>query len=378
MARDPVAWFALVALASAAWFPVSSFWSAGTDVSIPAGMDGPASWVSRWWFRWDSPAAYQPWLPVACGWIAWARRNQIAAELRPDPENPERPRRVGDLFFHVPFLPSGLILLMVAHLSHVPTLAVAALQMLAWGVVQAGFGPAAFRAARLPLLLLLGMSFPPETLLGLLRDSPAVWLSQSVAGVANWSGIRCVLDGTFVQTSVGPVDLGASRCVVAAAVGAGVLSATLSLARNLGWHSVAARMLASSLLVFGLEWVRCLVSVWSRVGWAASYASIVGTTAWIWVVPAVVGITAAHDRIASRRSLAPDGSALPIGLLPGAVREPRPGRRGNPVSGWSERIAERLGWALGLPFRLFMDGTARTESWLEALERRSRGRGGDR
>jgi hypothetical protein len=374
---DPVVWFAMISLACAAWFPVSLFWSAGTSGPVPPGLDGPASWISRWWFRWDSPAVYQPWLPLACGWIAWARRSQIAAEMRPDPGNMERPRRVGDLFFHIPFLPAGLILLVAAHLAHVPTLAVAALQMLAWGVVQVGFGPAAFRAARLPLLLLLGMSFPPETVMGMLRDSPAGWMAQSVSGVANRLGLSCLLDGTFVQTSGGPVDLGASRCAVAAAVGGAVASTTWAIVRRLGWQAAAMRVLATALLVLSLEWVRCLAAVWSRVGSPAMHAVVVGTTAWIWVIPAVAGISAAHDGWLARLVVA--SAAAPVTAeVAGRSRGLRPGRRGKTVSRWSDWVAEQIGWVLGMPFRLFWAGTARTETWLRALERRLLGRGGGR
>ena len=375
---DPVVWFALASLACAAWFPVSLFWSSGTNGPIPPGLDGPASWISRWWFRWDSPAAYQPWLPVACGWIAWARRNQIAADLRPDPDDPERPRRVGDLFFHFPFLPSGLVLLVVAHLAHVPTLAVAALQMLAWGVVQFGFGPAAFRAARLPLLLVLGMSFPPETVLGMMRDLPAGWMAQTVSGIATRMGLSCLLDGTFVQTSRGPVDLGASRCAMAAAIGGAVASMTWAIVRHLGWQSAALRMLATALLVLSLEWVHCIAAVWSRVGSPALHSIVVGTTAWIWVIPAVAGVSAAHDGWLARRVVASAGSAPATEMVAGRSRGLRLGRRGRTVSGWSDRVAERIGWVLGMPFRWFLASAARTESWLRALERRLPGRGGGR
>ncbi len=296
--RDPLVLLAALSVVAAAWVPVTWFWSPATGPA-PAGLDGPASWIARWWFRSDSPACFQPFVPVAALGIAWVHRTRIARCVADATQsgNLTPPVRAG--WPALPILPLSLGVLTISHLTHVPSLAVAGLQGVLVGIVHRTWGTRVLRAARIPLFLLAVMTFPPETVWGMLRDIPAGWTAQSVVWTGNRLGLPWTADGSVVQTAAGVLDLGLKRCFAAVVASAGFWTLVLALARGVPVAKGLLGIGAAMGTVGALETTACVAAAILKSRYPSLSAAVVSTTAWVWFIPAVASGNAIFGR--SRR-----------------------------------------------------------------------------
>lgn len=299
---DPAMIVAVLSVVGAAWLPVSWFWRPEGGAPAPAGMDGPASWIAHWWFRPESPACFQPLVPLASLWVAWAHRSAVAREI----SAAQAPGRTAFSpwlqWWRLPFLPIGLILLAVSHLSHVPTFAVTALQFILWGLLQHAAGAKVLRAARIPMVLLFTMTFPPETVWGIVRDTPAGWTAQSVVAVGSRLGMAWSLDGVVVQTPAGAFDLGLRRCFSAAVVGTAFWTLVAGLAGRLSRGSMLAGIALATTAVGLLDLLCCVAALLLKPKLPWLSAALLSSTAWIWFIPSFgLGMTVFGRRFRATR-----------------------------------------------------------------------------
>ena len=124
----------------------------------------PLRWCWGSWLSFDSPLVFQPFLPFLAAWLIWERRGELQ-EISDEISlvfGADSPKRRGKLW---PVLLSCVILV-IAALAMVPSLAMLAFVGIVVGIVYYLYGPTILKALWQPLLLLVLMVPPPGIILG--------------------------------------------------------------------------------------------------------------------------------------------------------------------------------------------------------------------
>lgn len=162
-----------VAYLMAWWLPISLLWPLLRPGSLkPEGIDGPVSWLwKNHWGVTQSPLSFQGVIPIGVALLLYRDRAEAAATLaRPDKKTPY-------------LLIGGCLALAASHLIHLPSLAIAALILIAAGIVAQVYGLKMLKALRVPFLFWLFMIPPPESLAGVMLKIMGA-LSMQLAGIS--------------------------------------------------------------------------------------------------------------------------------------------------------------------------------------------------
>ena len=126
-------------------------------------VDGILRWCWDRWANSNSALAFQPLVPIGVGMLIWSRREQYAAQwasiTRKYPAN--HPRRRGNA---LPFV-AGCIALIFSYCVQVKGVAIAAQLLIAVGAIYWAYGFMMLRILALPLMFLLLMIPPPDSIL---------------------------------------------------------------------------------------------------------------------------------------------------------------------------------------------------------------------
>ncbi|HVK05968.1 MAG TPA: archaeosortase/exosortase family protein [Armatimonadaceae bacterium] len=173
----------------------------------------------RWWARWESAIIYQPFVPLGVAALAWADRKRLSVVWEETKYRYSERRRGGTVLLLV----LGCALLFGAHLVHVAAIAVAALILIAAGVVLRQYGGLVLRALSLPLLFFLTMLPPPSSLVSIAEKffqtggARAVASLMRGAATVNDKGVpRAVIGGS--QVDITPAINGLNVVLLLAAV----------------------------------------------------------------------------------------------------------------------------------------------------------------
>jgi exosortase len=121
----------------------------------------PLTWCWPQWGDGNHPQCFQLWMPLLTGLLIWSNRNRLThvwrrVQERNSPSFWERGNGV--------ILAAGCLLLLFAHLVQIKGVAVAALILIAVGVLYQVYGLRVLRSLWAPLLFLLLMIPPPDSL----------------------------------------------------------------------------------------------------------------------------------------------------------------------------------------------------------------------
>ena len=166
----------------------------------------PATWCASFWFDPLSPVSFQPLVPLAAFLLVWSRRvelGQIWTELRLM-YSEENSRRRG----HMGWAIIGCLMLLFAHLAHLPAVGVAGLILMAIGIVRKFFGSVVVRALAIPFFLLALMIPPPETLITLLGRVMSYGSTQAVGGILNAMGKGILIGATTLPLNGYTLEVG--------------------------------------------------------------------------------------------------------------------------------------------------------------------------
>jgi hypothetical protein len=140
----------------------------------------PAQWCWYQWTNTSQPLAFEPWIPLGAGLLAWSRRAQYAQQWRKIQTNypAKHKKRRSDFIV----LTLGCLLLLVGNLIQVKGIWVIALLLILVGVLLFVYGPAMTRVAALPLVFLCLMIPPPDSPV----DGAAMRSMQVSLNIGGW------------------------------------------------------------------------------------------------------------------------------------------------------------------------------------------------
>ena len=211
-----VAWIALlVAYAGAWWLPVSWWFQLTPHGSpVPPGIDGPVSWVWRWWTDPESPTAFQWLVAPAALWIASTRGATAWAAWQQTLATPSAILGRWQRFRWAP-LSVAFLLLAIGHLTHVATIATLGLAFAPWAVLRATFGPLVARSLAPAWGCMLLLAMPPETLLARLNEIGGTFVAHSAAVTGRSMGMSIEATGWTLRHGLRVLPLPRSGGAVA-------------------------------------------------------------------------------------------------------------------------------------------------------------------
>lgn len=149
----------------------------------------PLHWCWNRWVAPDSPQSYQPLVPLAAAWLAWARRDTLARV----------PRVVGEgVFGGLGLVFLGCVLLLLGHASQLVTLPMLGAVVVLAGTVRYLYGRTMLRALAVPLLFLLLTVPLPDRILGGWTQSLQMGCTQGAGHVLSNLGYENAVAGNLI------------------------------------------------------------------------------------------------------------------------------------------------------------------------------------
>jgi exosortase len=152
---------------------------------------GPLQWAWKTWSVPDSPQAYQPFVPLAAGFLVWVRRHELAGLYQSTRNSPR-----GQLWLVL----IGCAILLTSHAAQLASISFFGLIVTGAGVVLYIYGARMLRALTVPILLLMTMIPLP----GFVVDQPTQQLqlaSTSAAGrILDTLRVPTLVEGTSLMT----------------------------------------------------------------------------------------------------------------------------------------------------------------------------------
>lgn len=229
------------------WAPLRPVMTiASRRMDIPAGINGPLEWMTRWWLSPDSPAFFQI-LALIGAWVLALRRRKflVGAWAR----TCRSASRRGAKWAAYSWIPLSILLLTgaTAFLGHITPLAITTLVWLPAAIVFYIYGPRVLRALHTPMLLLIAATAVPDTIPELVQKLAQRILGSFAVLVGKILGDNFVFDpGSTFNVADDYLRSGSLNAPIAAPMNGlalltstAVISATWTLMRHRGIASTA-------------------------------------------------------------------------------------------------------------------------------------------
>ncbi|MFM7321200.1 MAG: archaeosortase/exosortase family protein [Armatimonadota bacterium] len=182
---------------------------------MPVGIDGPVSWVERWWTNPESPTVHQWLVAPAALWLAHKRREDVVAAWQRTIAAPTALLRRWERARWLP-LAVALLLIAFAHLAHVATVATIGLALAPWAVVRATHGPLVARALAPSWICMAALAMPPETVPTRVNEALGTLVCRGVAWVCGLGGFSVEATGWSLRNGTRILALQSSGGTAAA------------------------------------------------------------------------------------------------------------------------------------------------------------------
>jgi hypothetical protein len=186
---------------------------------LPMGYSAH-NWAASW-----NPLNFQPIVPFGAALLAWSRRDRLQAikKRQQKMSEPRRGRtaRAGTGSGNLLLAAGGCVLLVLAHLVHVDSLFAVGLLGIVAGVIYYLYGREILRALAVPLIFLLLLVNPPDSLVTFLGRMFGRVTVAVVAPLMSVFGLHAAAYGQFIRLpsqdieAIGALDGSALFCLMA-------------------------------------------------------------------------------------------------------------------------------------------------------------------